>query len=156
LFTIVGGKWTTYRRMGEHMVDKIETKLNWQKRESVTRALQVHGSQTNSNESDPLAYYGSDEENIRKLMSDAENVWLSNALHIHKAQVIWAVVHEMARTVEDVLARRTRALLLDAKESLRISESVAQIMAESMKKDQQWVRQQVNDYASLVKNYILI
>jgi glycerol-3-phosphate dehydrogenase len=155
LFTIVGGKWTTYRRMGEHMTDKIETKLNWQRRQSVTSTLQVHGSQVDSDNADPLAYYGSDEENIRKLMNNSESHWLSKSLHIHKAQVRWAVEHEMARTVEDVLARRTRALLLDAKESLRISEGVAQIMAELMKKDQQWVSQQVNDYASLVKNYIL-
>jgi glycerol-3-phosphate dehydrogenase len=81
--------------------------------------------------------------------------WISESLGIHKAQVKWAIIHEMARTVEDVLARRTRALLLDAKESMRISPRVAQVMAEELRKDQEWIERQVKDYASLVKNYIL-
>jgi glycerol-3-phosphate dehydrogenase len=82
--------------------------------------------------------------------------WISDTLHIHKAQVIWAVNHEMARTIEDVLARRTRGLLLDARESCRIAPVVASIMAELLNKDQQWIHQQVKDYSSLAKNYILV
>ena len=70
-------------------------------------------------------------------------------------QVHWAVEHEMARTVEDVLSRRTRALLLDAPESIRIAPVVAQLMASDLKKDEQWVKEQVSEYTKLATGYIL-
>jgi glycerol-3-phosphate dehydrogenase len=155
LFTIVGGKWTTYRRMGENMVDRIESKLNWEKTKSITTTLRIHGWRVNSNTNDALAFYGSDEERIRELIGSSPHEWISKTLPIHKAQIKWAVEHEMARSVEDVLARRTRALLLNARESLRISATVAQVMAEALRRDQQWIDQQLKDYAPLVKNYIL-
>jgi len=70
-------------------------------------------------------------------------------------QVKWAVEHEMARTVEDVLSRRTRALLLNARESIRIAPEVANIMSTGLNKDEQWVKQQVEEYTRLANNYIL-
>jgi glycerol-3-phosphate dehydrogenase len=155
LFTIVGGKWTTYRKMGEHMLDRIETKLNWKTTLSVTGSLHIHGWHFGSNHNNPLAFYGSDEATIMQSINESPFEWISESLGIHNAQVKWAIIHEMARTVEDVLARRTRALLLDAKESMRISPRVAQVMAEELRKDQEWIERQVKDYASLVKNYIL-
>jgi glycerol-3-phosphate dehydrogenase len=88
-------------------------------------------------------------------MNGTANEWISESLKIHKLQVKWAVEHEMARTVEDVLSRRTRALLLNARESIRIAPEVANIMSMGLNKDEQWVKQQVEEYTRLANNYIL-
>jgi len=76
-------------------------------------------------------------------------------MKIHKTQVIWAVEHEMARTVEDVLARRTRALLLNAKESCRIAPAVASIMAAALNEDDKWKEEQVKSFLRLAEQYSL-
>ncbi|MGV3529640.1 MAG: FAD-dependent oxidoreductase [Flavisolibacter sp.] len=155
LFTIIGGKWTTYRKMGEDLVDRIENRLQWPHKASGTAALHIHGYQKGMNWSDPLYFYGSDANAIRQSMNGSSGQWISDSLKIHKMQVQWAVEHEMARTVEDVLARRTRALLLNARESIRISRPVAEVMAQSLGKDEQWVNQQVEAYNQLAQRYIL-
>lgn len=155
LFTILGGKWTTYRKMGEDMVNRIEKQLQWQSKKSGTAQLHIHGYATEMNWSDPLYYYGSDAEAIRSSMNGSSGQWISESLKIHKMQVKWAVEHEMARNVEDVLARRTRALLLNARESIRISRTVAEVMAQSLGEDQKWIEQQVEDYKNLAQRYIL-
>ncbi|MCH5599687.1 hypothetical protein MKP09_18105 [Niabella ginsengisoli] len=81
------------------------------------------------------------------------NNWISESLRIHEMQIRWAVQNEMARTVEDFLARRTRALLLDAKESVRISPEVARIMAGELNKNNDWIEEQINDYKKLAEQY---
>src|SRR5690606_15278356 len=126
LFTILGGKWTTFRKMGEDMIQAIEKKLNWTPTQTATTHLSIHGSASQTDWSDPLYYYGSDAVEIKLQMNGNGEAWISEKLKIHKMQVIWAVRNEMARTVEDVLSRRTRALLLDAAESVKISKEVAQ------------------------------
>ncbi len=73
----------------------------------------------------------------------------------HEMQVHWALEHEMARTVEDVLSRRTRALLLNARESILIAPVVAQIMATALKKNDEWVKEQVEEFTKLANQYIL-
>jgi glycerol-3-phosphate dehydrogenase len=156
LFTILGGKWTTFRKMGEDMVDRIEKELQWSHKKTGTRHLSIHGSMANVNLKDPLYFYGSDTANVKALMNGHSNQWLSNSLQIHEAQVIWAVQHEMARTVEDVLSRRTRALLLDARESIRMAEPVATIMAKLLNKDEQWICEQVSSYTKLAERYLLV
>jgi glycerol-3-phosphate dehydrogenase len=89
------------------------------------------------------------------MMNESANGWISDSLQIHEAQVIWAIRNEMARTLEDVLSRRTRALLLDAKESVRIAKPVAEIMAREMGKDADWVNNQVTSYWHLAEKYRL-
>lgn len=155
LFTIVGGKWTTYRKMGEDMVDKIEKTLQWPHRETTTANLKIHGHGDLAVDNDPFSFYGSDAGKVKALMNGDARQWISESLKIHKAQVIWAVEEEMARTVEDVLARRTRALLLDARESIRICGTVAEIMAKVLDKDETWVRQQVKTYSEMAGKYVL-
>lgn len=136
LFTIMGGKWTTFRKMGEDMVDTIEKHLGWSTKKPATAQMPIHGYKEDVDFNDHLYFYGSDAEAVKKSMKGSADKWLSPILKIHEMQVRWAVEHEMARTVEDVLARRTRALLLDAKESIRISPVVAGVMAEILKKDE--------------------
>lgn len=155
LFTILGGKWTTYRKMGEDLVDRIEKELHWQPKHTVTENLFIHGYATGMDWEDPFYFYGSDALQLRKMMNGSAETWISEKLHIHEVQVIWAVKNEMARTVEDVLSRRTRALLLDAKESIRIARPVAEIMARVMDKDQVWIDEQVKEFNQLALQYTL-
>lgn len=155
LFTILGGKWTTFRKMGEDMVSYVERHLQWTPKKSGTAHLKIHGYQTPTDWNDPFYFYGSDAAPMQRSMNGNAEGWISEALRIHAVQVEWAVKHEMARTVEDVLSRRTRALLLDARESMRISREVANIMALALHKDEQWVEEQVAAFNTLAQTYIL-
>ena len=155
LFTILGGKWTTYRKMGEDMVDRVEKELQWPHKKTATKQLSIHGAIANVDQNDPFYFYGSDTLSVKALMNGHSNEWLSTSLKIHEAQVIWAVQHEMARTVEDVLSRRTRALLLDARESIRMAGPVATIMAKALQKDERWISEQVAAYTKLAEGYVL-
>ena len=156
LITIIGGKWTTYRRMAEDTIEKAIMLGGLPERECITRHLPVHGYRMDLDPiTDPLAPYGLDKEEILAL-SEEENGWegwLSEKLQIRKSQVAWAVRKEWARTVEDVLARRTRALFLDARESIRIAPVVAALMAQELKKDREWEKQQLEQYTAVAKNY---
>ncbi len=104
---------------------------------------------------DPMAPYGLDKEKILALGEEEEmwSGWLSEKLEIRKSQIAWAVRHEWARTVEDFLARRTRALFLDARESLRIAPEVADMMARELGKDENWKARQVEEFKAVAKNY---
>jgi glycerol-3-phosphate dehydrogenase len=155
LFTILGGKWTTYRKMGEDMVNRIETELYWAHKKPATASLPIHGHMHTVNWSDPFYFYGSDAAMIKAQLNGHANEWLSEELKIHETQVTWAIHHEMARTVEDVLARRTRALLLNAKESKRIAPQVAAIMAKELGRDEKWLQEQVELFNQLADQYIL-
>jgi glycerol-3-phosphate dehydrogenase len=80
---------------------------------------------------------------------------LSKEVHLTKNQVIWAVREEMAMTVEDVLARRTRVLFLNASESLILAPTVAAIMGKEMGKDSSWITTQIENYTTLTQNYLM-
>jgi glycerol-3-phosphate dehydrogenase len=155
LFTILGGKWTTYRKMGEDMVNRIEEQLSWKHRKPATATLHIHGYAEKMDWNDPFYYYGSDAGLLKESMNGSAGKWISESLKIHKMQVKWAVENEMARTVEDVLSRRTRALLLDARESIRICPEVARLMAEALGKDKSWIESEIREYTQLAQQYIL-
>jgi glycerol-3-phosphate dehydrogenase len=157
LVTIIGGKWTTYRQMAEELVDAASKVASIELKKSVTRNLPLHGWKKNIDLNDPLYFYGSDAEKILALAKEDKDLatYLSKDLEIIKAQVVWAVRHEMARTLEDVLSRRTRALLLDARESARIAPEVAIIMAIELEQDEVWIQNQIEEYTSLAGNYLL-
>lgn len=158
LVTITGGKWTTYRKMGQDAIDKAALIAGLEEKESHTKDLRIHGWLKNIDKKDPLHFYGSDTIAIRKMIS--KNIALGEKLHpdlpILKVQIKWAVEHEMARTVEDFLARRTRALLLNAKASIEAAPEVATLMAEYMEYDQAWIDKQVKEYTKLAKGYLLV
>ena len=157
LISIIGGKWTTYREMGEDAVNKLAKIGNLAKKKSVTDKLHIHGYKQNVNYKNPLYFYGSDLEEIEKLIlaNPVLAEWISEDLKINKAQVIWAVKSEFARNIKDVLSRRTRALLLDAKESIRMAPIVAEIMANELAYDKQWENEQVQKFEELAKGYLL-
>jgi glycerol-3-phosphate dehydrogenase len=157
LFTMIGGKWTTFRRMAEDMIDKVEKTKGWNRTKTKTKDLQIHGYKQRVDLNDPLYFYGSDKEHILELMNaePESKELLSDRLNIFAAQVIWAVRYEMARTVEDVLSRRVRCLLLDARESILIAPKVAAIMAKEFGKDEIWQKNQVAEFEKIASKYIL-
>ncbi len=158
LVTITGGKWTIYRKMGQDAVDQAAMVAGLDPRECKTKQLRIHGWMKNMDKTGLLGFYGSDAYRIKELMKQRPE--LRNKLHPHLpyigAEVVWAVREEMARTVEDVLARRTRALLLNARASVEMAPVVAKLMAEELGYDMKWQKTQVSDYKKLAKNYLLV
>jgi glycerol-3-phosphate dehydrogenase len=152
LITITGGKWTTYRKMGEDVIDRAIALTSLSPSTSVTADLQLHGW-TQTPEAEPLNVYGSDASSVRDL-SGADKL-LHDRLPHSEAEVRWAARCELARTVEDVLARRTRALLLDAIASVESAPRVAALLAEELGRDTTWQRQQVEQYRTLAEGYLL-
>jgi glycerol-3-phosphate dehydrogenase len=157
LLTIAGGKWTTYRRMAEDCVDHAATLAKVDERPCVTRGLNIHGYDPHADEFGDLRYYGADAPAIRALMeSDAK---LGRRLHedlpIYAAQVVWAAREEMARTVDDVVARRTRALFLNAAAAIAMSGEVARLLAAELGRDEQWQRDQVAEFTTIAQNYLV-
>lgn len=157
LVTITGGKWTTYRKMAEDTIDKAAMIAGLNIQKCPTSDLRIHGWLKNVDRHNPLHYYGSDAILIQKLIE--ENSSLATPLHRNfeyiRAVVIYAVQQEMARTVEDVLARRTRMLFLDARASLECAPEVASLMAEELGRDKGWMDKQIAQYHDIAQNYIL-
>ena len=152
LITVTGGKWTTYRKMGQDCVDQAAKLGLLEKRHPKTADLHLHGytQQTTGAFAD---VYGSDLAAILQLPG-ADNR-LNPALDVTEAEVRWAARHELARTVEDVLSRRSRSLLLDARASIAAAPYVAGFLAEELGKDVAWVTAQVQAYKELAGGYIL-
>ncbi|HWM91167.1 MAG TPA: glycerol-3-phosphate dehydrogenase/oxidase [Thermoanaerobaculia bacterium] len=156
LVTITGGKWTTYRKMGEDTVSQAAVLAGLPELPSTTADLRLHGwSEVEPTED--WAVYGSDATALVRLCE--EQPALREPLHprlpYRLCEAIWAVRHEMARTVEDVLARRTRALLLDARASAEAATTVARLMATELGKDGEWESRQVEDYRAVARGYCL-
>jgi glycerol-3-phosphate dehydrogenase len=156
LITITGGKWTTYRKMAEDVVNRAEDTAGLTKRRCETENLQLYGWTHADIPETHLRVYGRDAAELRAMMQSdpslAEQV--HSRLELQKGEVIWHVRHEMARTVEDVLARRTRALLLDAKAALRAAPLVAHLMAEELGRDAAWQRRTVDDFESVARLHV--
>jgi glycerol-3-phosphate dehydrogenase len=157
LVTITGGKWTTYRKMAQDVVDQASTVAGLNRRDCITETLRIHGWLKTVNTGEPLHYYGSDRLAINKLIEEKPELGrpLHERLPYLKAEVVWAVRNEMAMTIEDVLSRRTRALLLDARASVEIAPEVAGLMAQEAGYDAAWQQQQVKAYTDLAAGYIL-
>ncbi|MFP4306848.1 MAG: FAD-dependent oxidoreductase [Desulfococcaceae bacterium] len=157
LVTITGGKWTTYRKMAEDTVNQALLVAGLDERECVTKKLRVHGWLKHFDKNDPLHYYGSDAIHIKKLIKADPGLGetLHDDLPYLKAEVVWAVRSEMARTVEDFLSRRSRALLLDARASMEMAPEVARLMAEELGRDETWADAQTAGYQELAKEYVL-
>jgi glycerol-3-phosphate dehydrogenase len=157
LVTIAGGKWTTYRKMAEDTVDQAAVIAGLETVPSVSAELRIHGCHHHAGKFGPLSVYGSDAPAIRDLINDepAYAERLHTDLDITAAQIFWSIQHEMARTIEDFLARRTRALLLDARASIDMAPRVAEIMADLLQKPGSWQKSQVGQYTALAGNYLI-
>lgn len=157
LVTITGGKWTTYRKMAEDTIDQAVLVAGLQEKPCVTEDLRIHGWLKNVDMNNHLHVYGSDRVGIDQLIE--ENPELGEQIHPDlpyiKAEIIWAIRNEMAITIDDVLSRRTRMLLLNAQAALESAELVAEYLAQELNKDQAWVKQEVAEFNALAKEYTL-
>jgi glycerol-3-phosphate dehydrogenase len=155
LLSIIGGKWTTYRRMAEETIDKAISAGFLSKNKCCTSDLKL----TNLSESTTvgrLHIYGEKSSEIVKMISDSPELGVPVDLRLPytKAELIWICRNEMPVTIEDILARRTRALLLNARASADAAPEVARIMAEELGYDPSWQKAQVESYKSLISKYI--
>lgn len=157
LVSIMGGKWTTYRHMAEDCVDQAATMAQLPERSCVTHHLHIHGFQNAARQFGPLSVYGSDAYEIRKLIDSDASLGepLHPALPYVKAEVAWTARHEMARTVEDVLARRTRALFLNARAAMEMAPAVAALMASELGWDEATKANQLAAFQAIASHYSL-
>ncbi len=157
LVTIAGGKWTTYRKMAEDVVDSAAALASLSLGECVTRTLRLHGYEPTPERHGALALYGSDAPRLERLIATEPG----GADKIHPrldavvGEVVWAARHEMARTVDDVLARRTRALLLDARAAAEAAPRVAELLASELNRSPAWAEEQVVEFQALARGYVL-
>jgi glycerol-3-phosphate dehydrogenase len=145
LLTVAGGKWTTYRHMAEDAVNQAAMLARLPDKACVTRTLNIHGFHPHAEKFGALGVYGSDALVIQDLMRAHPPlaVPLHPDLPYTRAEVLWAVRVEMARSVEDVLARRCRALFLNAQAARAMAPEVARLMAAELGEDDAWQRRQL-------------
>lgn len=157
LITIAGGKWTTYRRMAEDAVDHAVTLGGLKDRPCVTQELHIHGYAVEAESLGSLWVYGSDAEKIRSLAAESPDLGkpLDHELPYVAAEVVWAAREEMARSVEDVLARRTRALFLNARSAIRMAPAVAALLARELNRDESWIEAEIGRFRELAAQYAL-
>lgn len=155
LLTTAGGKWTTYRHMAEDTVNEAAELARLPERPSPTRTLRIHGYDADAKRFGALAVHGSDAERIRDLWhADASLAEpLDAALPYTRAEVLWAARMEMARTVEDILARRCRALFLNAAAAVRMAPAVASLMAQELGRDRRWEEAQIAGFNQVAAGY---
>ena len=158
LITVTGGKWTTYRRMGQDAVDRAAQVAALPIRSSPTLELKLHGwtPEATTAHSAWECVYGSDLPALRALA--AEDASLNNLLHprlpFRLSEVVWAARYEMARTVEDVLARRTRALFLDARAAIEAAPTVANLLARELHRCEAWTANDLRSFQDTAKGYL--
>ena len=158
LFSIVGGKWTTYRKMAEDVINLVISAGRLSSRPCITENLAIHGNREEMEFSSPGYYYGTDNASLEKLYAGDESLkeLVHPGLPYTKGMVVHAVRNELAMTVEDVLSRRTRALLLDASAARAAAIVVAGIMRKELKQTDEWVNQQLLDFDTIASGYIAV
>ena len=157
LITVTGGKWTTWRSMAEHCVNTAAMLEGLPEKPCPTRNLNIHGFHRQAARFGPLAVYGSDALHIQDLIhgEPALGAPLHPALPTCGAEVVWAARFEMARTVEDALARRTRALFLNARAAIEMAPEAARLLARELGRDEAWKDAQVDAFRKLASGYLV-
>jgi glycerol-3-phosphate dehydrogenase len=156
LLTVAGGKWTTYRHMAEDCVDQAATLGRLPERSCITKQLNIHGFHDNAEKFGDLSVYGSDAVKIMELArAEALSAKLHPDLPYTEAEVVWAVREEMARTVEDVLARRTRALFLNTRAAIASAPRVSELLAHELHLDEKWRARQIANFRELAAGYLI-
>lgn len=157
MITIAGGKWTTYRHMAEDCVNQAATLGRVEERPCLTRTLNIHGYHANAESLGSLAVYGSDAAEIEAIEKNEPELRdrLDDALPYRASEIAWAARHEMSRTVDDALSRRTRALVLNAKAAVRMAPRVAAILAKELGRDAEWRDNQVKEFNTVAEGYLI-
>lgn len=156
LISVTGGKWTTYRKMAEDVMELAQHKLG-DERECLTKKLAIHGSKETNDYTTPLYYYGTDAGSIEALYK--RDLTLTEKIHpalpYTKGEIVWAAQNEMCMTLEDALARRTRSLLLNAAAATEAAPAVAALLAKELDKDGFWIQDQINIFNSIAGHYLI-
>ena len=122
---------------------------------SITKELKLYAQNTDTGLPYPLSVYGSE---ANKILEIAEETKTHEKLHPDLpylcAEVIYQVRYEQAKTVEDVLCRRTRAILLNAKAAIETAPTVAKLMATEMGYDNKWIEDQLDSFNKIAKQYL--
>ena len=157
LLNITGGKWTTYRHMAEDCVNHAAMLGKLPEKDCVTKHLNIHGFHSQPSKFGHLAIYGSDAPAIRALIHS--NPVLAQRLHPElpyvAGEVVWAAREEMAETLEDVLARRIRALFLNSKAAIEAAPRVAELMGQELGRDRSWIEQQLSEFNYVAERFTL-
>ncbi|MDN3668674.1 glycerol-3-phosphate dehydrogenase/oxidase [Echinicola jeungdonensis] len=156
LVTLTGGKWTTFRKMGEDTVDYFKKITGTSPGESTSSKIKIWGY-THRQLPGHLGGYGIKATSIQKLIKDSPE--LGEKLHPQYpftfAEVIWAIREEMAIKLEDILSRRIRLLILDAKAALEAAPKVAEVMAAEIGLEDSWVKEELEDFNKIAKKYFI-
>jgi len=155
LISVLGGKWTTYRKMAEDAVNLAATLGMLPQSDCRTRSLPVHGFCAQFDPDDPLHIYGADADEIKGIIAaePEKGERIHPALPYTWAEVDWAIRHEMAMSVEDILCRRTRSIILDSRAAAEAAPAVARYMAPALGTDELWEKQEVENFRKLVIQY---
>lgn len=155
LITVVGGKWTTYRKMGQDMIDKAVQLGLLEKSASNSRHFSL--GTTDSDHGDQYDIYGNNAYEIRKLASSSADLSkpIHTELHYTWAEVEWVCINEWVEHLEDLLCRRIRAILLNAHATKEIAEKVSFRIAPLLDWDEKRIKKEVMDFTKIVDKYIL-
>lgn len=156
LVTVEGGKWTIYRRMAQDTMNRIIKAGMLEKRACHTQFLKLHGMNEHHHRGERLDIYGVHSPEILQMSVEKaeDGIPLHPNLPYTRAEIKWICRNEMPFRLEDVLARRTRALFLDAAASLEMAPEVASIMAREFNMPPDWEKIETEEYAALVENYL--
>ena len=153
LISIAGGKWTTYRHMAEDVIDRAETLGGLESRKCVTKRLNIHGYHEHAEQFEDLGHYGSDALEVKKLVADDPEP-VHPELKLRRGEVRWMARREMARTIDDVLSRRSRSILFHAKASRAAAPGVGKILQEELKKPESWFDDQCRQFDEMSRLYL--
>jgi len=155
LLSIIGGKWTSYRRMAEETIDKAIKNRIIESKKCVTRDFSFYNGEEKLT-SERLKIYGRNASEIEKLITKNPDLGIPihRDLPYTRAEIVWICKNEMPVTPEDILARRTRALFLDARASMEACPLVARLMANELGLDNSWQERQVENYNQMAANYL--
>jgi glycerol-3-phosphate dehydrogenase len=155
LVHVTGGKWTTYRNMAKHTVSRAVRSSGLKFKRCKTKHLKIHGWTDIKNDTH-LSVYGSDAFIIKQMIND--NISLSAMIHplypYTKAEILWIIENEMVLTIEDILARRTRLLFLDAKAAMESAPIVATMLAAHYGMNKEWEKKQLDGFFELAQGYL--
>ncbi|MDR6405276.1 MULTISPECIES: glycerol-3-phosphate dehydrogenase/oxidase [Chryseobacterium] len=159
LISIIGGKWTTYRKMAEDTINEAMKFHKLGNTTSKTQNMSVHGNvrAETVDRTSHLYVYGSDIPKIKALQHNnpeyAEKIHPDHPFTV--AEAVWAIQNEMAETIEDILARRVRLLFLDARAAIDIAHTIALIIAKENGHSAEWANEQAKEFIELAKGYLL-
>ena len=143
--------------MAEDTIDRAAMVAGVEFKKTKTKNQRIHGWLKNVDRDNPLSVYGSDKVALDKLIDEDSS--LAEKLHPKlpyiKAEVVWAIRNEWAQTIEDILSRRTRALLLDAEVAIEIAPKVAELLANELDENEAWQKQEVKEFVEIAKNYVI-